>query len=227
MHELYCLITIVSRPLEDGYARLFGAAGAEAMLVMPAEGTAAHEMLNLLGLEATEKTVFFNIMRREARTRVMHDMVHRMGLEMPNTGISLSVPLSAVAGTNALNALLNGQELIESGETTDMDEMPYSLITVIANRGCSDMVMDAARASGATGGTVLHAKGAGAASAQKFFGLSIADEKELILMVVLKEKAAGIMKAVTVGCGSKTKAHAMCFSMPVDRIAGFELSSDD
>ena len=104
-----------------------------------------------------------------------------------------------------------------------MNTMPYSLITVIANSGCTDMVMDAARSAGATGGTVLHVKGAGAAHAEKFFGMSIADEKEMILIATNREQASPIMKAIIAQAGLNTRAHAICFSMPVDQIAGFRL----
>ena len=37
--------------------------------------------------------------------------------------------------------------------------LPYELIIAIVDKGTSDLVMDAARAAGAPGGTVLHAKG--------------------------------------------------------------------
>lgn len=46
------------------------------------------------------------------------------------------------------------------GEVTDMPAaFLYELIIAIVNCGHADTVMDAARAAGAAGGTVLHAKG--------------------------------------------------------------------
>ena len=41
--------------------------------------------------------------------------------------------------------------------------------------------MNAARAAGARGGTVLHGKGTGAKGAPKFYNITIAQEKEMIL----------------------------------------------
>lgn len=49
----------------------------------------------------------------------------------------------------------------EVNEMNEQKDYAYALITVIAEKGCSDMVMDAARAAGAGGGTVVHAKGHG------------------------------------------------------------------
>lgn len=54
----------------------------------------------------------------------------------------------------------------------------YELILVIANEGHTDAVMDAARAAGAGGGTVIHAKGTGGMGTEKFFNVSIASEKK-------------------------------------------------
>lgn len=54
----------------------------------------------------------------------------------------------------------------------------YELILAIANEGHTDAVMDAARAAGAGGGTVIHAKGTGGMGTEKFFNVSIASEKK-------------------------------------------------
>ena len=53
----------------------------------------------------------------------------------------------------------------------------HELIFVIANEGYTDLVTDAARSAGASGGTVLKARGTGGSHSEKFFGFSIAEEK--------------------------------------------------
>ena len=40
-----------------------------------------------------------------------------------------------------------------------MKDTKYELLVVIANQGYTELVMDAARAAHAPGGTVIHAKG--------------------------------------------------------------------
>ena len=66
-------------------------------------------------------------------------------------------------------AFLTGNDSLPDG-TAPVMNFEHELITVIANEGSTDAVMDAARSAGAAGGTVLHAKGTGAQRAQKFFG---------------------------------------------------------
>ena len=87
--------------------------------------------------------------------------------------------------------------------------------------------MEHARAAGAGGGTVLHAKGtAGTEYAEKFFGLSLVDEKEIIYIVSKKDTRNAIMQAITDGAGPGTKAHALVFSLPVSDTAGFRFYDD-
>ena len=78
----------------------------------------------------------------------------------------------------------------------EQKEYSYALITVIAEKGCSDMVMDAARAAGAGGGTVVHAKGTATEFTAKFFGVSIAAEKEMIYIVTRHADKDAILRDV-------------------------------
>ena len=64
-------------------------------------------------------------------------------------------------------------------------ERKFDLIVTIVNRGFADEVMNAARAAGAHGGTILWARGSGVHETEKFFGISIQPEKELVLILVI------------------------------------------
>ena len=86
--------------------------------------------------------------------------------------------------------------------------------------------MDAARGAGAYGGTVIHAKGTGMEQAEKFMGVSLAAEKEMIFIVAKKEQKNLIMKAVMEQAGLTTKAKAVVFSLPVTDTAGLKLLED-
>ena len=97
----------------------------------------------------------------------------------------------------------------------------YEIILAIANEGYTDTVMDAARAAGARGGTVLHGKGTGSKDAEKFFSVSIASEKEVILIVAKSSEKAAIMQSIVQGAGVGTEAGAVVLSLPVTAVAGF------
>lgn len=108
-----------------------------------------------------------------------------------------------------------------------MNEKTNELIVAITNHGYVDQVMDAARAAGARGGTVIHALGTGAEQAEKFFGISIAREKDMIFIVTRSQDRNAIMKAIVAKAGETSKAHAIVFSLPVADIAGLRMNEDD
>ncbi len=85
------------------------------------------------------------------------------------------------------------------------------------------MVMNAARLAGAAGGTVLHGKGTAGEEAMRFLNISIASEKEVILIVAKKEQKADLMRTVLEKAGPSSEAGTVLFSMPVSSIAGFNM----
>jgi len=85
-------------------------------------------------------------------------------------------------------------------------------------------VMNAARAAGARGGTILHAKGTGAQVAQTFFGVSLATEKEILLIVAPSSEKTAIMKAIAQTQGPGTPSGAISVSLPVSSVAGLKTS---
>lgn len=99
-------------------------------------------------------------------------------------------------------------------------------MVVIANQGYTELVMDAARAAPAPGGTVTR-QGDGAEKAEKFFGVSLAKEKEVIFMVTRKEGKNAIMTSIMEKAGLDTKARAIVFSLPVTETAGMRLIEED
>ena len=103
----------------------------------------------------------------------------------------------------------------------------HELIIAVINEGHTDPVMDAARSAGAAGGTVLHAKGTGGKLSEKFLGVSLADEKELIMIVARSAEKAAIMRAITAECGPGTPAGAVTFSLPLSAVAGLRAFDEE
>lgn len=214
------LLTVTDRHLGEEYGAWYHRQGVPLVLTMFGQGTATTEILDYLGLEATEKAVLLCLAPRSA------DLVRRaareLWLEAPGRGILVTVPVDGIGGAAARDCLIQPQEETEEGTMVEEKSGPpaYELLVVITNQGCTDQVMDAARGAGAAGGTSLHAKGTGTELARKFLGVSIAAEKELVLIVTREETRKPIMKAIMEQAGSRTKAQSLVFSLPVDEIAG-------
>jgi len=96
----------------------------------------------------------------------------------------------------------------------------HDLIVSIVNTGCCDTLMDVAREAGALGGTILNARGQGHEGAVKFFGISVEDEKEIIIILTSREKKAAIMRAICETHGLNSNARGIIFALPVDNVLG-------
>lgn len=105
--------------------------------------------------------------------------------------------------------------------------MKYRLIVSIVNRGFETAAMDAARGAGATGGTLLNARGAGAREAEKAFGIAVQPEKEVMFILSPEERCAEIMRAIVAKAGLNTAGAGICFTLPVDSVLGVTMGFDE
>ena len=216
MNQVELLIGIVERDLTPEYEKRMEQAAVHVLVSTPARGTAKVEMLHYLGQERTEKTALFGVVTpATGRTLVrqfQHDRCFRRG-----SCVWAAVPISSVGGATALEFMSEKQEKSEVGA---VEKTPFDLIVVLANYGANELVMDAARSAGAKGGTVIHAKGTGVGFAEKFFGVTLSVEKEVILIITNAEQKHEIMRAIMEKAGLSSKAHSVVFSLPVSQVSG-------
>lgn len=95
------------------------------------------------------------------------------------------------------------------------------LICVIVNKGFTDLVMNAARESGARGGTVFGARGTGNPDMQQFYGVVIKPDKEFVLIVVNEKIKDNVLKTIGKEAGLETPGQGIAFALPVTDIIGF------
>lgn len=100
------------------------------------------------------------------------------------------------------------------------EKSPCVLLVAICESGHAETVMDAARPAGARGGTVVHAKGTAGELVKKFLGVSLATEKEMILILVSRRSRDDVMQAVMEKAGIHSPAHTVLFALPVEHVAG-------
>ena len=222
MSDVYIMTTIIDRKNSKKYIDLYKKDKLEVMYITLGEGTARGDILDYLGLEASEKMVIFNFVQQHDWMLKKKDLQRKLQIDAPGEGIAFLVPLSSIGGKRTLQFLLDRQELPESEEST-LKDTTYELIVAIADQENLEMVMDAARGAGAYGGTVIHAKGTGMEYAEKYLGVTIAAEKAMIFIVTKKDQKNSIMKAIMEQAGMQTPAKTIVFSLPVTDTAGLRL----
>lgn len=96
----------------------------------------------------------------------------------------------------------------------------YEVIFCIVNDGFSEAVMDAAKQAGARGGTVMHARGTANQEAEKFFGITVQPEKEIVMILVPAEIKDDVLHAIYRDAGLKTAGQGIAFSVAADNVVG-------
>lgn len=218
MDGLKYFTAIVPREKEPSYIEFLKEYGVKYVLSQFCEGTATDSILSFLGLEKAEKSIIKCMVRDEDEKDLKYSLLTKTELGTSGGGIAFFIPIDGIGGVSAKNALV-GEEPIKK-ENVKMDKNTGCvLIITIVEAGNTDVVMDAAREKGATGGTVVKAFGTGAEIA-KFFGVVISDEKEMVYIVCKREQRDDIMHAIMEKAGVNTSSHGITFSLPVDSVLG-------
>lgn len=222
MSELYLMITVADRKQLPTFLEFYEKNQVNVGVLALGRGLASSEVLDYLGLEDAIKAVAVSVVTDSVWAALKKGLEQELRIDIPGSGIVFTVPMGSIGGKRQLLFLTAGQNY-EKGEESVLKGTDHELVIVITNQGYTELVMDAARDAGAAGGTMLHAKGVGMKYAEKFLGVSLVAEKELILMVVKTEKKNEIMKAVMDEAGLESRARSVVFSLPVTSTAGLRL----
>lgn len=228
MDGLNLTIAITDRERTETAIKIFQENNVFTTDIVLGQGTAPGEILDYLYLNAAEKSVIFGVVTSGGLLPLLKAFKRKMFIDVPGNGIVVTVPLNTIGGKRSLEYMLDGQTISINENSRDEAERiermsiktDYELIFVIANEGYSDLIMEAARSAGAGGGTVIKAKGTGAEYTEKFFGFSIATEKEIHMLVTPAQGRNAIMKAIMEKAGLDTKAQGIVFSLPVSHAMG-------
>ena len=130
----------------------------------------------------------------------------------------MGIPGENSNGVFSANEYLTRNNLMKSFDKNSNTPIMHGKKVAVVGGG--NVAMDAARSAGASGGTVLKARGTGGSHSEKFFGFSIASEKEIHLLVTPAQGRNNIMKAIMEKAGLESKAQSIVFSLPVSHALG-------
>ena len=212
--------------------------------IIQCRGTASSEILDLLGIGANAKAMITCLEQTSVIPVLMKEARRKLGLYSPGAGIAFTVPLSAINDPVLLifrQSAVTGENTAAGAEPDTAGGAPAEggggkmpddhsgekftndLIISFVNKGYSDELMNTAREAGASGGTVIGARGQAHEGAVKFFGVSVQDEKEIVLILTSREKKVPIMRAISEAHGLNSKAQGIVLSLPVDNVMGLSL----
>lgn len=232
MNALNLILTVINRNQEKEFIDFFHRQECHIVYSIPCHGTTHHRVLQYLGLEATDKLLLISIASSDHHSSMVAALLYEMKLDYAGKGISIVIPLHSI-GTPAMKyfSYHSSSSTTQIGGAMKEEEcskttVPYELIIAISNSGYTDLVMDAAREANASGGTVIHAKSTATEEIRHFLGISIVEEKDILLIVSKSEQKEDIMKAIQKASGIHTDAGTIVFSVPVDTVAGLHFYPD-
>ena len=129
MSQVFLMHTIVSRGMLPKILSFYQETKIAANLVTLGRGTAASEVLDYFGLEASEKAVLFSVVTDSAWQEVKKGLTRRFRIDVPGTGIAFCVPMASVGGRRELEFLTQNQDY-RKGEESGLKDTAHEMLAV-------------------------------------------------------------------------------------------------
>lgn len=180
------MIAITPRNKGEHITQAAKKAGCGGATIILGTGTAKNQILELLGLGTSEKDLVYILAKNNEYEKIANAIKEEAKNEKKGFGIFFTIDSDRM--------LRNGQvEIEEEGENK---MATHTLITVILNSGLAEDAMAAARKAGASGGTIINARGTGKEEDVSFFGIQIVPEKEMLIILAEKSQENAILEAI-------------------------------
>ena len=100
--------------------------------------------------------------------------------------------------------------------------MKLKLIVALVSDEKTDIVIDAARAGGATGATIISSvRGEGLEPGKTFFGLDLAAKRDVVLFLVVEPRARNILERIRdAGRFEEEHGAGIAFQIPIEDAVG-------
>ena len=225
------LMTVVERGKGDRIAEIMRNCKVAMNMVVLGTGTAKADIRGILGLESLEKDIILSLAPSAAIGGTFEALRHKMYIDKPGHGIAVTMPLSAIStaaaveaeaemGCDHVNENEAEKDTKNGREESKMSSREYELILAVADRKCSEAIVQAARDAGAKGGTVVHGRNLSAGEVKKFMSITLSQEKDLVFIVVSHKIKNTVMVAMSREIYKITGEHGKVMAIPIDDAIG-------
>ncbi len=223
------IVTVLKKGAARKMVKASKESGAEGGTIILAQGGSFRERSSFLGVTSLpEREVILTIIGKERWEDVWETVCKLCTLDKKKKGLAFTIDLRAVTGVCHLCDLSETIDETEdkeevgmiAGSANSINTTKYKLIITIVNKGDSEIVLNASKDGGARGGTILFGRGTGVHEHAKLFGISIEPEKELVLTLIEKEKAAKVLENIIKDTKLDKPGHGIAFIIDVDSVAG-------
>ena len=181
---IYCIVNIgyASKALKA--ARSYGASSAT---IFYGRSALRSRMLEFLGLDEVRKEIIVMLLETELANTVVAGVSHDMEFHKANHGIAFTMPVCE---------LINSKTEIAAGSAQILPASEYKLIYTVVEKGRADEVVNAANRAGATGATIINARGGASDDVRVLFSIEIKPEKENVLIIAKSVAKDSIVQSI-------------------------------
>jgi nitrogen regulatory protein PII len=104
--------------------------------------------------------------------------------------------------------------------------MQFKVILASVKPTITDKVVTAAKLAGATGATIIPARGTGIHEAKTFFGLTLEAQTDIIMFLLAEHLVQGILDTIAEVGEFQKPGTGIAFVLPVEHVIGLESQID-
>lgn len=112
-HKLKLLITVINREKVEFYMDLIQSFEVNMQFNVSARGTASSDLLTMMGLEDSAKSVIFSLIREDRAKEALRALEERFSTIKRGKGIAYTVPLSGMIGVSLYQFFCNNRQIKE------------------------------------------------------------------------------------------------------------------
>ncbi|MBC7086887.1 MAG: P-II family nitrogen regulator [Tissierellales bacterium] len=151
--------------------------------------TVNNPLLNFLSLYDERKEIVLLGTDSHTADHALVELNKEFQFEKPNHGIVFTISASEIIGSRCYKS----KEKIEG---RGVSKVMYQNIITIVNRGKAEEVIEAAKAAGSKGGTIVNARGSGVNETSKIFNMDIEPEKEIVIILSKEDITDAIVTSI-------------------------------
>lgn len=181
--------------------------------ILLGKGTINNNIMKILGIDETKKEIVLMVVQKNIVEDVSEYLSEKFEFTKKNKGIMFTLDVSKILGIKNMNYEGNNKmsENVKSN---------YEAVFVIVNRGDAREVVNIATENGARGGTILNGRGSGIEENSSFFSMAIEPEKEIILLLIEKDKINRIISVIEETMQINDPGKGIIFTLPVEKTVG-------
>jgi nitrogen regulatory protein PII len=220
-YNMQALVTIIDYSHIEIAEEHYRQYGIPINIVTHGYGAAKPELYNMLGFGEHKKAIFLSIITENMAHKLLEKLAVDFHLTTPGKGIAFTLPINGISNILSQLCMRSDKTIQIESEDKYMSQLEeHDLILTIVNHGYYDQILEAIRAAGARGGTLLHGRGVANEETAKFLGITLQPEKDVLLIIVSHGIKHKVMESINRAAGISTNGQGICVSLPVNSAIG-------